>query len=108
MDEQDFARIEQLLTKLSDDFSQKIDNLSEEFGNNLEAQSEDFHRWIGVQGGRLQHKLDLVVEGHQMFAETLERVESTLPLKIDKIAAEVAAHRADTEVHHGIYRVKES
>ena len=60
-----------------------------------------------MQGEDFQHKLALVVEGHQMLSEKLERVESSLVQKIDRIAAEVAAHRADTEAHHGVYRVKE-
>jgi len=60
------------------------------------------------------HKLDLVVEGQQMLAERLDRIELEIKeeiLKVDRrittLAADLTAHRADTEAHHGMYRVKE-
>ena len=71
-------------------------------------QTEQFQQYIGVISENFDHKLAIVAEGHQMLSEKLERVESSLGLKIDKIAGEVIAHRADTEAHHGVYRVKES
>ena len=55
-----------------------------------------------------------------MLSEKLERVESSLLLKIDTaeknlsaqidgVAVDLKAHRADTEAHHGgVYLVKES
>jgi hypothetical protein len=70
-------------------------------------QTEQFQQYIGVFAENFDHKLAIDAEGHQMLSDKLERVESGLGLKIDKIAAEVAAHRADTEAHHGVYRVKE-
>ncbi|MBJ6752196.1 hypothetical protein JFN91_18420 [Geomonas sp. Red421] len=73
----------------------------------MASQSEDFHRWLGIQGEEFQHKLDLVVEGHQMVSEKLDWVESSLAGKIDAVAADLTAHRADTDAHHIIYRVKE-
>ncbi len=86
---------------------------------------ELFKHHIGVLSEDFQHKLDLVVEGQQMLAEKLEltgtelkdeirkvdqrltMVEARLEQKIDAVAAELSAHRADTEAHHGMYRVKE-
>ena len=108
MDENDFVRIEELFTKLSDEFGSKVDGLSENFDRKLEAQSEAVHRWIRVQGEEFQHKLDLVVEGHLMLSEQLDRFETSLGARIDAVAADLVAHRADTEAHHGIYRVKEA
>ena len=70
-------------------------------------QTEQFQEYIGVISENFEHESALVAEGHQMLSEKLERVESSLGLKIDKIAAEVTAHRADTEAHQGVYRVKE-
>ena len=62
-----------------------------------------------------QHKLDIVVEGQQMVSEKVDRLETrlnevdaNLSRRIDAVAAEIAAHRADTEAHHGVYRVKET
>lgn len=74
----------------------------------------------------VQHALDLFVnhidvkigllgEGQQMLAERLDRVELELKQEIEKVdlrvtrlAVDLSAHRADTEAHHGVYRVKES
>jgi hypothetical protein len=84
-----------------------------------------------------QHKIDLVVEGHQMLAEKIDRVETRLDQrmdglerkicvvdnnltkkidsvevkltkKIDAIATDLKAHRADTEAHTKIYKIKET
>jgi hypothetical protein len=60
------------------------------------------------------HKLDLMVEDQQMLVERLDRMELEIKeeiLKVDRrittLAADLTAHRADTEAHHGMYRVKE-
>lgn len=103
MNEHDFSRIEKL----------------------LEKQTEQFQRYIGVVEESFQHKLNLVVEGQQLLAEKLEAtrgelkeeiqkvdqrltvVEARLEKKIDALAADLSAHRKDTEVHGTVYRVKE-
>jgi len=136
MDDLDFERIEKLFLKLSADFDNKLDRQSEDFGNKLEQQSENFDKKLKLQSDELrrgfgaefedfQDKLELVVEGRQMVAEKLEAtrselkeeiqkvdhrltsVEARLVIKIDNMAAELSAHRKDTEAHHGVYRVKE-
>ena len=76
-------------------------------------------REIGVLMEDVQHKFDIVVEGHQMLSEKIDRVEGTLTKRIDEVetnlsrridavAANLSAHRADRLAHHGVYRVKES
>ncbi len=94
MDDNDFRRLEQVLQR--------------HFG----TLSEDF-----------QHKLDLVVEGHQVLDVKIDRLDARmgrlenrmgglenrmdgLEGKVDGIAADLAAHRQDTEAHGG-YRVCE-
>ena len=71
-------------------------------------------RHVGSFADSIQHKLDLVVEGHQMLSEKIDRVEARLDAridcvvkKLDAVALDLAAHRADTESHHPVYRVKE-
>jgi hypothetical protein len=59
-----------------------------------------FQRYIGVLTEDFQGKLDLVVEG-------LAKIDEKLSQKIDGVAVELKAHRADTEMHHGVYGVKE-
>jgi ribosomal protein S15P/S13E len=69
----------------------------------------------------IRSKFDLVLEGHdvlrseirelgQKTGERFDLVEfkiDTLNRKIDNVAADLTAHRKDTEAHHGVYRVKE-
>ena len=92
-------------------------------------------RHVGTFADSIQHKLDLVVEGHQMLSEKIDRVKTELEDKIgcvktkldaeaaqadrsdaklnivagklDAVAADLSAHRADTEVHKTVYKVKE-
>ena len=115
MEDKDFERIEKLFTRLSDDFSRKLEEQGEVFGRKLDQQSEDFQRWLGVQGDDFQHKLNLVVEGQQMLAERMDRAEVEIKEEIRKVdqrvtavAADLSAHRKDTEAHGTVYRVKES
>ncbi len=113
----DINKIEKLLTVFKDE-------IKEEFRNQLGAQAENF-----------QHKLDLVVEGHQMLHEKIDSVKKDLgnrigcvenklgsvlaelsevkakgehtAAKIDAVAADLTAHRRDTEAHKTMYQVKE-
>ena len=85
-------------------------------------------RHVGTFGDSIQHKIDLVVEGHQMLSEKIDGVETRLnrrmdclehkldvvaakgdvtAKKLDALAADLKAHRADTEAHHTVYQVKE-
>lgn len=76
-----------------------------------------FKHQIGILNESFQHKLDIVVEGHQMLNEKADRLEGRmdrlegrmdrLEVKLDAVATDLAAHRADTEAHHGVWRVKE-
>lgn len=70
-------------------------------------QTEQFQQYIGVITESFEHKMAVVAEGHLMLSEKLERVESSLGVKIDRLEAEVIAHRADTEIHQNMYSVKE-
>lgn len=116
MEEKDFNRIEQMMFAVVDaKFSQFKREIVEEFDHRLGLHEDNF-----------QHKLDLVVEGQQMLAERMDRMEERLDnridqvekrldlvevnisKKIDGVAAGLTAHRADTEAHHGVYRVKEN
>lgn len=70
---------------------------------------------------RMESKLELVVEGHEVLRseihalaqKTDERFDlvdfkiNTLNQKIDNVASELKAHRQDTEAHWKGYRVRE-
>jgi hypothetical protein len=80
----------------------------------LDKQTTQFQRYLGIVDENFQHKLDLVVEGQQMLGERMDRMGVELKQDISKVdqrvtavAADLSAHRKDTEAHHGVYRVKE-
>jgi hypothetical protein len=84
------------------------------FESLLVEQTKTSERHLDVILERFDHKLDLFVEGQQMLAERLDRMELELKNEISKVdhrmttvAADLTAHRAETEAHHGMYRVKE-
>jgi hypothetical protein len=58
-----------------------------------------------------QHKLDIVIEGHQMLAEKIDRMGVRLERvenRRRRCCTVLAAYRADTEAHGPVYPVKES
>lgn len=80
-----------------------------------------FKHQIGVLSESFQHKLDLIVEGHEVLHREIREVgdESNakheqaafllkaLSSKVDGIAVDLSAHRKDTEAHGAVWRVKE-
>jgi len=118
------------ITKIEEIFKHQIGVMSDDFQRKIEHQtgviSEDFQRKIEHQSGVIsedfQHKLDIVVEGYQMLSDKIDRVETNLggrlervetrldrvENKVDAVAADLSAHRKDTEAHGPVYRVKES
>ena len=107
MNGEDFKRLEQL-----------VFNFKEEV-------KAEFRHQIGIQSEHFQHKLDIVAEGHEVLRKEIrdtredlcekiklvdfkvETMNETLNEKIDSVAADLKAHRADTEVHKKVYKVKE-
>ncbi|MBE0502060.1 MAG: hypothetical protein IBX47_11545 [Desulfuromonadales bacterium] len=74
----------------------------------------DFRHQLGIHREDFRHKLDLVVEGQQMLAEKLDRVEDNLKGEMHKVdqrvtamSADLAEHRHDTEAHRKGRRVSE-
>ena len=108
MGEHDLVRIEQLLIKVVDakfeDVSTRFEAKLEQFKHEIIA---EFDHQITLQTEGFQHGLTIVAEGHQMLSEKLDSVEARFGEKIAAIAVDLTAHRADTEAHHGMYRVKE-
>jgi uncharacterized protein Yka (UPF0111/DUF47 family) len=91
--------------------AEDIGKIYELFRRHVGEVTENFKHHVGIMTEDFQHKLDLVVENHQMLAEKIDRMEVRLERvedKVDSVATELAAHRADTEAHGPVYRVKES
>ena len=72
---------------------------------------------VGVFSEDIQHKLDILVEGQQMLGERMDRLEGRVVSveervqqqsgQIAGIAADLRAHRRDTEAHRKGWRVQE-
>jgi actin-like ATPase involved in cell morphogenesis len=91
--------------------AEEIKKIDEIFKRHVDVVTENFKHHVGVMYEDFQHKLDIVVEGHQMLAEKIDRMDVRLERvedKVDAVTTDLAAHRADTEVHGTVYRVKES
>lgn len=84
-----------------------------------------FKHQFGILWEDVQHKLDIVVEGHGILAEKLESTgdelkeiqkvnqrltlaEANLSKKINAISSDLAGHRADTEIHRKQYSISEN
>jgi outer membrane murein-binding lipoprotein Lpp len=118
MEENDFKRIEQLVSSVVD--ARLVQHRKEV--------NDDFHHQVGIFTEDFQHKLQLVAEGHQMLAEKMDRMQKDvervdgkvdagtaglagsirqLDAKLDAVSSDLAAHRADTEGHKRGYAVSE-
>jgi hypothetical protein len=78
-----------------------------ELGSFKEEIKEDFRLQVGILSEDFQHKLQTVAEGHQMLAEKMDRMRDEINNKIDTVASDLTAHRADTEGHKRGYMVSE-
>lgn len=102
--------------------NQRFERFLGELTANLDARFEtfrgeingDFAHQMSIQREDFQHKLDLVVEGQQMLAEKLDATRDELKADIAQVdhrvtlvAADLAAHRRDTEAHRRGWRVRE-
>ena len=61
-----------------------------------------FKHQIGILHEDFQHKLDIVVEGHQLLNSKIDRLieeQQKLIERLDAIATDLSVHRADTEIH---------
>ena len=80
-------------------------HIKEMIGSFKDEIKNDFRLQAGILSADFQHKLQLVAEGHQMLAEKMDRMNEDLGGKIDAVATDLAAHRADTEGHKRGYMV---
>jgi len=90
-------------------------------GEGLKRESKMKKENLEIILEEMNSKLDLLIEGYQLLngkidglsRKTDERFDlvdfkiDTLNKKIDAVAVDLKEHRADTEAHHGGWRVKE-
>jgi hypothetical protein len=116
MEEKDFQRIEQLVGKtiklevgqaVNSEIAALRQGIDTTLGQLRKDMNEDFRHHVGILSEDFQHKLQLVAEGHQMLSEKMERMHDGITKKINDVATDIAAHRADTEGHKKGYMIKE-
>lgn len=59
---------------------------------------------LGVVNDNLSKRID---ELDERLSNRINELDERLSTKLDAVAADLSEHRADTEAHHGVYRVKE-
>jgi len=122
MNGDDFKCLEQIIVNSQEEVKAEFRRIVIDFKEEVKA---EFRHQIGIQSEHSQHKLDIVVEGHRVLRKEirdtreelcekigfvdfkLETMNETMNEKIDAVAANLSAHRADTETHPPVYRVKE-
>ena len=67
--------------------------------NDFEKIESMIARHVGTFADSIQHKLDIVVEGHQMLSEKIDRVEARLDSRIDCVVRKLDAVAAETSAN---------
>ena len=92
---------------IRDDLAEKIETNSfkiDVLNKKIDGVDEKVTRKIDGVEESLTRKIDGVEE---RLTKKIDGVEETLSKKIDGVAADLKAHRADTEAHRGVYQVRE-
>jgi hypothetical protein len=87
----------ELVLEGHESLSRKMDGRFDELNEKIEHNS--------FLIGTINKKIDGV---DKSLSAKIDAFENSLGAKIDAVAADLAAHRADTEAHGPVYRVKES
>jgi hypothetical protein len=85
--------------------NEKIDNVELKLNEKIDNVESKLSKKIDDVESKLSKKIDDV---ESKLSKKIDDVESKLSKKIDAVSVDLSAHRADTEAHHGVYRVKES
>jgi 3-dehydroquinate dehydratase len=83
-----------------------LEDISSKFDLVLEGH-EVLRSEVRELGRKTDERFDLVDFKIDTLNKKIDAVDEKLSKKIDAVATDLAAHRADTEAHHGMYRVKE-
>ncbi len=112
MEEKDFQRFEQIISKavkaeVGQAVKGEIEKIDAKLNQLRKDVNEDFQHHVGILSEDFQHKLQLVAEGHQMLSGKMDRINAGIAEKLDAVTADLSAHRADTEGHKRGYLIKE-
>ena len=87
-----------------DTLNKKIDGVDTKLSKKIDGVEEKLTKKIDGVEEKLSRKIDGVEE---KLSRKIDGVEEKLGKKIDGVAADLKAHRLDTEAHHGMYGVRE-
>jgi len=107
MNGEDFKRLEQIIVHSKEDVKAEFRQI---IGNFKEEVKAEFRHPIGIQSEHFQHKLDIVVEGHEVLRKEIRNTREelcgkikfvdfkvdVLHQKLDAVATDLSAHRTDT------------
>jgi len=110
----DMGRMEERLNAKIDLNSDKIDILNGKIDHNtarIDAVDKKLSNRIDAVDKKLSNRIDAVDKKLSnridKLSDRVTSVEENLGPRIDAVAVDLKAHRADTEIHHGVYRVRE-
>jgi phage shock protein A len=83
----------------------KVDALDKKVGT-LDKKVDTLDKKVGTLDKKVD-TLDKKVGTLDKKVDTLDKKVGTLDKNLDAVAADLTAHRADTEVHKRVYKVKE-
>jgi len=83
-----------------DALNTKIDGVEAKLSQKIDDVETKLTQKIDGVEAKLSQKIDGV-------AADLKATDARLSAKIDGVAVDLSAHRADTELHHGVYQVKD-
>jgi archaellum component FlaC len=84
--------------------NRKIDGVEESLNRKIDGVEESLNRKIDGVEESLNRKIDGVEES---LNRKIDGVRDELGQKIDAVAADLTAHRADTEIHQAHYGISE-
>ena len=94
------AKLSQKIDDVETKLTQKINAVETKLTQKIDAVETKLTQKIDGVEAKLSQKIDGV-------AADLKATDARLSAKIDGVAVDLSAHRADTELHHGVYQVKD-
>lgn len=96
--------LNQKIDGVRDELHQKIDGVHDKLNQKIDGFHANLNQKIEGVRGNLNQKIDGFQDN---LNQKIDGVRDELGQKIDALAADLSAHRADTEAHKKVYGVRE-
>ena len=93
------------LSRKTDERFDMVDLKFSALNQKIDAVDLKLSKKIDAVDLKLSKRIDAV---ELKLSERIDAVDLKLSKKVDAVSADLSAHRADTEAHHAVYRVKEN